>query len=468
MFGFNSQGPISLDAISQYIGSYATPEAAEMDTRSNAPQGLDFLKQKYQGITGDAFADPFADASTARAKAMTEAAMNGASVATGSNTGMKLLSLPNAPAPTTAVTTPGVSPAAPSGSPLLSVLGNRQVAQDSLLHMLQGQGNQYRMASNELQIPHPTAANFLDVLEKRSAVAGATDEFRKIQRENPDALRPVGGGDPRFARTAAGKAIGHGNLHPLAMDETFQELSRQDPQKANALYYAITNRDYSTDIEAKRTSLVEQRDARKKIIEGIKGLEADPVTGDLYKIIETKDFDGLIKQQKVPVTPLDTAAIEAEGGAKRIYGVDLPGMGGLKKMPGTTPEEHSQYTSRTQEILKQHPDMKVADASQLAHRQLYAEQQQKKEPAKPSTLVSNLMKTGRAASDSLIGQANLVPKLMNFLLTKGAYTGAEHPGGYANSQAPIPLIPHPNWNDPGMDVSLTDILKQSRAAYSNY
>lgn len=466
MFGFNSQGPINLDAISQYIGSYTTPEAAEMDTRSNAPQGLDFLKQKYQAITGDAFADPFADASTARAHAMTEAAMNGGSVATGSNTGMKLLSLPPPPpASTPTALGPGVTPTT-SGSPLLSALGNRQVAKDSLLQMLQAGGNQYRIAGNDLQIPHPTAANFLDVLEKRSAVAGATDEFRKIQRENPDALRPAAEiGDPRFARTAAGKAIGQRDLHPLAMDKTFQELSRQDPHRANALYHAVTNRDYATDIEAKRTSLVEQRDARKKIIEGIKGLEADPVTGDLYKVVERTDPLGQVQQQRVPITPLEKVAIEAEGGTKRLYGVDLPGQGGLKKIPGMTGEGHTEYVNRTQEFRKK--GLSVEEASRNAIASMKADQLKKAGPATPSTLVSNLMKTAQGMTDTMIGQANLAPKLLNFLLTKGAYTGGESKD-YANSQAPIPLIPHPDWNDPSMDVTFADLLKQSKEHYSNY
>jgi hypothetical protein len=386
MFGFNTEGPTSLDAIDQYIGSYATPEAAEMDTRFNAPRGMDYLTSRYQSLTGDAFADPFEDASNQRARAMTEAAMNGASVATGSNTGMRMLSLPrpNAPLPVQAdptvananarhtVTAP--APVMPNGSMPLSPLGTREVAKAGLLKMMQMQGNQTRLASSDMQIPDPTSGNYLDVLSKRAALTGTGDIFEKIRQNNPTALQAPSTDDPRFARDATGKVIGQGELHPLAFDDHFQEQMRLNPEKASAFYHAVTNRDYATDIDAKRKSIVEQRDARKKIIEGIKGLEADPITGDLYKVVESKDPFGTIQQQRVPVTPLDKAAIEAEGGAKRIYGVDLPGMGGLKKIPGMTDKGHGEYRNRAAELRKAHPELSVEQASAQALASMKSEQ----------------------------------------------------------------------------------------------
>lgn len=75
---------------------------------------------------------------------------------------------------------------------------------------------------------------------------------------------------------------------------------------------------------------------------------------------------------------------------------------------------------------------------------------------------------GQSMVDAEITGANLIPKLMNFLLTRGQYTGDETPGGYKNNQAPLPLIPHPNWKDPGWDVTLPELLKQSQAAYADY
>lgn len=451
MFGFDSRRPTSLAAIDQYIGSFATPEAAEADTRWNAPQGMDFLQRQYQGITGDAFADPFEDATKARANAMTEAAMSGASVAVGSNTGMKLLSMPTAPVPPSAnANVPAVAtPMNSIGAPLSS-WANREVVNESLRGMLASKAGAFKMGATEMQIPDPRDGNFLDVLEKRASLVGANEEFRRIQRENPDALRPISNNDPRFARDPAGKVISEGEMHPLAFDDTFREMLRQKPQKAIALYHAITNRDYKTDEDAKTKSIVEQRDARKKVIEHIKGLEADPITGELFKTVEINEY-GTIKQQRVPLTPLDKAAIEKEGGVKRLYGIDLPGFGGLKKLPGATPEEDTAYRARTQQLMKE-KGVSVAEASTLAHRELYQQQQERLKSKPPQQ--SGLRKTLNAIVDTQVAAVNAIPKFYNWAATQGATT--------SGPSAPLPLIPHSAEMEElmGGDVSIQDILTQ--------
>lgn len=423
MFGFNVNGPTSLDAIDQYIGSYATPEAAESDTRFNAPQGYDYLTKQFQNLTGDAFADPFKEASDQRARSMTEAAMNGASVATGSNTGMRMLSAPRPMAPPVQVDPK--APVAPTAMPLgLSPLGNRDVAKDQLLKMMQMKGNQERLASTDMQIPDPSSGNYMDVLSKRAALTGTSEAFEKIRQENPTALQTQTGGDPRFARLQGkdGKAIG-ATIHPLAFDDHFQELARQDPNKANALYHAVTNRDYATDHDAQVQLITEQRDARKKIIEGIKGLEADPITGDLYKIVESKDPFGTIQQQRVPITPLDKAAIEAEGGSKRIYGVDLPGMGGLKKIPGMTDKGHGEYRNRAAELRKAHPELSTEQASAQALASMKSDQNKNRATNAPQgegvglldTMMQYNSKDALAAGvvNPVISAANATNKLFN-------------------------------------------------------
>jgi hypothetical protein len=453
MFRFNVNQPTDLNSIEGALSAYSTPEAAVADFDANAPGGRDYLASQYQRLTGDAFADPFADMAKSESSDMIKAAMGGASVATGSNTGMRLLSPMTPPPVAVAPTAPGATPgpALPLALPNLSAAGNRDVARDSLLKMMQMKGNQTRLASEAMQIPSPTSAGYMDVLQQRAALAGVGTDFSRI---NPDLLQSQEGGDPRFARLQGkdGKAIG-ATIHPVAYDPHFQELTRQDPAKANALYHAVTNRDYGTDHDAQVQLLVEQRDARKKIIEDIKSLEADPVTGDLYKMINVKDFDGTIKQQRVPVTPLDRAAIEAEGGTKRIYGVDLPGQGGLKKLPGMTNDELAQYRSTTQQLMKD-KGLTVEAASALAHRMLYAKQQTTNAPA-TAPQAPGFQRALQSITDAEISGVNAVPKLLNYFLSHGAYTD--------EPQAPIPLIPHPDWNRQNNtnDFSIMDVLRES-------
>jgi hypothetical protein len=446
MFRFNVNQPTDLNSIEGALSAYSTPEAAVADFDANAPGGRDYLASQYQRLTGDAFADPFADMAKSESSDMIKAAMGGASVATGSNTGMRLLSPMTPPPVAVAPTAPGATPgpALPLALPNLSASGNRDVARDSLLKMMQMKGNQERLASADMQIPAANASNYMDVLKQRAGLAGVSNDFSRI---NPDLLQSQEGGDPRFARLQGkdGKAIG-ATIHPVAYDPHFQELTRQDPAKANALYHAVTNRDYGTDHDAQVQLLVEQRDARKKIIEDIKSLEADPVTGDLYKMINVKDFDGTIKQQRVPVTPLDRAAIEAEGGTKRIYGVDLPGQGGLKKLPGMTNDELAEYRATTQQLMKE-KGLTVDAASRLAHKMMDVKYNQSKVATPQDDQRPGLIRTadtlGQFAGQGV--NATVIPLINNIL--KGANkTVYDLPRllGMNLPQAPqVPLLPIP-------------------------
>src|SRR5436190_23571299 len=115
MFQFNVNDPIQGPRLiaAAINGDYQTPEAAIADFRENAPQGADYLTRQYQRITGDAFADPFADAEKRRTNAMTQAALSGASIATGSNTGMRLLRMPTGGIPESTAVDLGIAGRAP-------------------------------------------------------------------------------------------------------------------------------------------------------------------------------------------------------------------------------------------------------------------------------------------------------------------------------------------------------------------
>lgn len=368
------------DAIRAYIGGYDSPEAAQRLIPFSVQQSI---RSQYGDLTGDAFADPFDEARIMRDRQVAEAAASGASVSVGSNRGSRLLSAPTVSSPMPAANgqPPPMIPTNMEGSPL-SPLGVRTTQNSLMTSMLQRQGQQHSMAGTDLMVPPPDANNYLNIIEQRASLSGSRDLFDKIQRSNPNVFSSgTASDDPRFAKVQGGKEgkiEAADALHPIALDTTFMQEARRNPTKAKALYAAVTNgRDYDTDIAGKSQLLAEQRDSRKKLIEGIKNVEADPVTGELFKVVESKDLGGKISQQRVPLNPMDKAAIEAEGGFKRIYGVDLPDRGGLPPLQGTTAEEQIAYRTRTQELMKKNSTLTVAAASKLAHRQLYEEQRDK-------------------------------------------------------------------------------------------
>lgn len=382
---FDVRRPTGMNEIQQLLAGYTSPEAAEADLRSNAPQGLDYLTRNYSALTGDPFSDPFEDASNVRARSMTEAAMNGASVATGSNRGMSLLSLPDVPVATVA------TPSSANPSLPISPRGQRTTENSLITSMLQAQGNRYQMAGKDLIVPPPQANDYLHVLEKRANMSGAGELWREIYRNNPNIFsKGTASDDPRFARVQGGKdgkIEAADAIHPLAFDPIFVQETKRNPERAKALYSAVTNgRDYNSDITAKSQLMAEQRDTRQKLIAGIKNPHADPVTGELFKIIETPNrFTGAIEQQKVPLDDLEKAAVEAEGGFKRIFGVDLPNRGGLPAY-GETQEEISAHRDLTQRIMAE-KKIPAAQASVIAKNQLY--QQQQNRGAQPTAAVAS-------------------------------------------------------------------------------
>lgn len=464
MFGFNVNQPLDDPRfIAATIGGYETPEAAEMDFRTNAPRGMNYLTNQYQRLSGDAFADPFEDAKKQRAEAMMRAALSGASVATGSNTGMRLLSMPSVATPSPIIPTatplssvaprPSVATLQPTNTPpvapalLPAPAGNVDVRNEALRAMLTNRGQLYRLQEKDLQIPDVIDDNFYNTLQKRANLLNVGTEFSKIPAEF---LTAATNDDPRFDKTQAGKAIGM-DIHPIAYSDHFQEIARRNPEKASALYHAVTNRDYDTDVKAKSQLNTEQRADRRKLIEGIKGLEADPVTGDVYKVVERTDPLGQVQRQRVQITPLEKAAIEAEGGTKRLYGVDLPGQGGLPKLPGMNDTELVQYRELTQKFMKE-KGLNVSAASQMAHRVLYQQQQERTNP--PPAQRSGGRRWAEALTDAQISTANVPVKLLNELLSSPHLN-------LGLGKDPLPAIPHPDWE--GLqrnDVPIADVIRE--------
>lgn len=451
--------------LDQYIGRYASPELAESDTLFRGGMaGLDAMRDSYQRFNGIG-SDPFADASKARYAAIQEAATSGASVSAGGNMGPRMLSLPTMMQPQTPTGGQQQQPVQPvnsEGRPLTASAA-RPVGNSLITSMLQQQGNQYQLADKDLIIPtDPNTNNYLSVLEKRANLSGAGDLWREIYRSNPDVFKSGPSADPRFARIQGGgkngKVEAADNIHPIAFDPHFMQELRQDPEKAKSLYSAVTNgRDYQTDVAAKSQLYSEQSDARKKLLEGIKGIKADPVTGALTKTVQIQNhFTGQLEQQDLPLTDMEQAAVHAEGGMQKIYGVDLPNKSGLSPLQGATQEENQAYRQRTQQILKQNPKLSVPEAAKIAHTQLYQEQNKSQTPAAatPSTdLLDTMMQyTPR----------DIVAPIANFGATVGNFALRNAGAGIAGGPRPqIPLMSAASSKDEILGrQSVADLLRQ--------
>jgi hypothetical protein len=126
--------------------------------------------------------------------------------------------------------------------------------------------------------------------------------------------------------------------------------------------------------------------------------------------------------------------LDAEGGFGKVYGVDMPGRGGLPRIEGTSPEEHQQYIDRARQLYTQHPELGVKGAAQEAHLQLYNEQQNKGQQSTSSGAPLRALNTfGNAAISGVnrgLEGVNAVSDLVQLL------SGGE--GG----KAQIPLIQH--------------------------
>lgn len=360
---------LSPELISNIIGQYATPEAADTDMFFNAPRARQHIVDQYQRFSGDAFADPFADFSRGNANAVAEAGRAGATIAAGSNMGARVLSFPQQSQQPVATLQPGSGGG--GGGPMIGSGGwvDREAQLEQVRNTESARGRIYQLAGEY----DP---------EKRANLLGVGTLYSQIHQRNPNAFSGNPEIDPRFATDKTKKVVGRDALHHIYNDPQFQEELTRNPNKAKALYAAVAGngRNLETDIESQRQLISEQQTSRKRVIEGIKGIKADPVTGRLTKTVDVKDpLSGEIKQQDVDLTPFDKEIVDKEGGLNRIFGVNLPGyndgQSSLPRLPNTTEEEHQALLDSTKEIMLKNPGMSKEKAFNVAHKQAWAKQE---------------------------------------------------------------------------------------------
>jgi len=401
MLQFDVRGPTTMAAINQYIGGYKTPEAALTDTEKRAPGGLKYLRDNYQALTGDFFADPFEDAIKARDDAGYNARM---SAAMGSRGG-GVVAPPSGAAPQVAtVQRPD------DWQPTATNWADREIQREAFRRSMERSSAMDRLNSPEMQLPTGDVsqnwADFQDsqrLIEKRMNLAGTRDLYDKI---GPEVFsRGTTADDPRFARVQGGKdgkIEASDALHPIALHPEFiRELAR-NPQKAKLAYYAATNgRDYETDIAGGAQLRKEQGDVADKMIAAYHGLYADEITGQLY---ETGKLDsGGTKQPDRPLTQYEMDVVKSRKGTQRLTGVQVPGYGGMQ-LPGADEEGLNAVRTRAKELMREDPTLKPKAAFDMAHSQLA--------PNKVATSQSRpgLWKATDALENFMTSTVNTIPK----------------------------------------------------------
>jgi len=236
--------------------------------------------------------------------------------------------------------------------------------------------NHHALGSKEMQVPSEDDPEYVPVLRRRAAAVGSADLLDRILRNNPTALAHRATGDARLAKLPGAKgAVPSDHLHPLANDPDFLEAVRQKPDQAKALYAAITNRDYETDLTAKTKQGELQRGNRTQVIESLKNKspEYDEVDGSLHYYVEESDGFGNKTRKRVKASPLEEMAVKAEGGFQSTYGFELPNKGGLERRQGWTEEDHAKLVARVREHVGK--GLPLDEARKRSHAELLAEEQ---------------------------------------------------------------------------------------------
>jgi hypothetical protein len=483
----------SVEGINASIGEYASPEAALHGVGSMDQRTIDMLTSTYQKRTGDAFADPFEDMKKRRDAFVMNQALGGASISVG-QFGPSILNPASAPAPVQAarpaapfqpdatsavpallqrpdesqplgpVAAPTTHPLAAFIPPAPSAWMQRDLIGQQLRQAAEKDNANYRLSDATLQLHNAVdpatgkvdANKLRNLVLQRANLSGQNAMLSRITKNNPRILSdPSYLSDSLFTHDAAGKVIPNEDYHPILNDPTFRQEMERSPAEAAALYRAFSNRDLKTDIAAHSQALSEQQKNRQQVIESMgRSVEADPVSGDLYKTITNKDQFGSGEYQlsKAPVTDFEKELID-RGEWQRHYGIDLPGRGGLKAIPGMDKQGLQEYRSAVREYMAKHPNATVAEGSEAvlsdaAHKKLMDSQN----PV--SDQRSGLVKTGDTVGQfmlhlinrGIIGTPNRKEGLLNPLLrgVNDVFYGIPRSLGADLPRSPqIPLLPVP-------------------------
>jgi len=385
--GFDVNQPASMDAMVAAISPYASQSAAESDIPTDAQ---DYLNSSYQRLTGDQGSNIFNDVFNARTNAATAAAAN------------PMMSAP-------AATKGGM----PSQFP--NKWSDREVANSEFNQSAEMNAAQYRMAGRSEQLPPIGAENYTNAQRMRATALGVGTLFDRIAADDPNALTPKGDPTDLLLQRAGAKAKEPGkiqpgdDLHHVVNNPVFQEALRRNPQQAMALYSAITGgRDFETDRQAQVGQIAENTKQDQNILGDLqKTGKWNPILGSFTKMRTSKDLAGNEIQTETPISDVEQAALDRNGGALKALRIDNPsalqpkmslGMAGQ----GLSPQEERQFRTALFNWSQANPSGDINKAKGAIYNQLLAQQKATATAQNPGTA---------AAAGAVPGQPSLLDRI---------------------------------------------------------
>lgn len=359
-FDINSPLRGGVNDINNVIGAYASPEAAQTDLEANAPQGTEYLRKQYRGLTGDEFADPFQDASRVRTAALTDAAMNGASLAVGGRMGGEVLMAP--PIAAEAAPTVGrrrlLQPAAAAANAVTTYGGSTgpQVMGPPM----------NPLDRPELQLPDTSDDNFSKVQQMRISQIGgdASALFQNYAHNNPSLLKPPITHDQSLEYDDKGRPIAGDVLHKdLYNDKKFQMFLRSNPNEAYAFYKGVTGRDLTGDMHMQ---IAHEQSVTKRHTAAIdkfseQGGSFDEVTGEPYTTKLAKDpndpFGPPVTTRNYDLSYETKQLLKNSTAYKTATGIDQPEAANMQGAGGPlSPDQEDKLRTGMVTEAKLHPE----------------------------------------------------------------------------------------------------------------
>lgn len=383
----NKPVPGGVEGIMSLIGNYSSPQVAEQDFNFNAPQSRDYLEKQYQDLTGNPFSNPFKDANDRQYDAVMQAAMSGASVATGSNTGPSAFRSLRSSAPSVVSST---APDAPNAHGSIPGASAHPDALDSSpeysLSMATNPADYGQRITRRLEsIKHPLVKQIMSEIGGTSGAIGAATTAGVGSGAGEYGGAKFGMGvegatasqdlvDPK-----TGKPIATSQLDPdLLNSKSFRFLMQQDRPVAAQVYHAKTGRDLERDINSNIAAEVAQKAARGDVLSGLRNLEINKTTGKKTITRSVKNplsATGEMMEVQTDLSDFQQAVLDKEGGTMGKFGFDI-GPHGIPK--GMDAEAGAEFTKRRNARIAAGQDKD--EAYYAAWNELHGEVNAKKTP----------------------------------------------------------------------------------------
>lgn len=377
MIDIRNPFPGGLQGIQALLGSYASPEAAERDI-FRSPHGRDYVEDEYRRLTGDEFANPYADASRSRDAEVMNAVAGGASFAFGGSSGPQMLipptAIPSQSSPTTSRRRAnGLVASNPEVATLQSDPYEEALARPSLQFSAAVGANPFAEGKDMIN-PDLSPSDRIQRNRANTAGGAAAELWQHYAKNAPELLRPPTTSDQSLEFDDKGKPIAGDVLHRKLFDDPkFQNLLRTNRTQAANFYKAVTDRDLATDIQMQGGRQASMQKAQQSLVDEFnqKNGRFDPYTGEATMTRQVADplNPGQFKDVEMPVGDAMKAAVSRYYTARTDQplpqGFDVSGAGSI------TAEQQMALRQRMKQLKAENPNVPDNAIMMLAQKELF-------------------------------------------------------------------------------------------------